>query len=32
MRTVGVVAWLLIPMLVSAVIGYFVLRKAPSRT
>jgi hypothetical protein len=30
-RTVGVVAWLLIPMVVSAVIGYFVLRKAPSR-
>ncbi|MGA0568839.1 hypothetical protein ACO2Q7_16030 [Rathayibacter sp. KR2-224] len=30
-RTVGVVAWLLIPMIVSAVIGFFVLRRAPSR-
>lgn len=30
-RTVGVVAWLLIPMVVSAVVGFFVLRKAPSR-
>jgi hypothetical protein len=30
-RTVGVVAWLLIPVVVSAVIGYFVLRRAPSR-
>ncbi|QDZ16509.1 hypothetical protein [Humibacter ginsenosidimutans] len=30
-RAVGVVAWLLIPAAVSLVLGYFVLRKAPSR-
>ncbi|GAB3612346.1 hypothetical protein [Humibacter ginsengisoli] len=30
-RAVGVVAWLLIPMAVSGLIGFFVLRKAPSR-
>jgi hypothetical protein len=31
MRAVGVVAWLLIPAAISAVIGFFVLRKAPAR-
>jgi hypothetical protein len=31
-RAVGVVAWLLIPMVVSVVVGFFVLRKAPSRS
>lgn len=31
MRAVGVIAWLLIPTIVSGVVGYFVLRKAPSR-
>lgn len=30
-RVVGVVAWLLIPAAISAVIGFFVLRKAPAR-
>ncbi|GAB3608636.1 hypothetical protein GCM10027414_07610 [Humibacter ginsengiterrae] len=31
MRTVGVVAWSLIPTVIAGVAGYFVLRKAPSR-
>ncbi|GAB3809119.1 hypothetical protein GCM10028798_36300 [Humibacter antri] len=30
-RTVGVIAWLLIPTAASAVVGFYVLRKAPSR-
>lgn len=30
-RAIGVVAWLLIPATVSAVIGFYVLRKAPAR-
>ena len=31
MRTVGVVAWLLIPTAVAAVVGFFVLRRATAR-
>jgi hypothetical protein len=31
-KVVGVVAWLMIPSAAAAVAGYFILRKAPSRT
>jgi len=30
-RAIGVIAWLLVPAVVSAVVGFFVLRKAPAR-